>query len=58
MQVLELGIFVLDLNRGTLQASGEDINLRPQAFAVLSFLATRSGTLVSKDELLTANKGV
>jgi TolB-like protein/DNA-binding winged helix-turn-helix (wHTH) protein/Flp pilus assembly protein TadD len=53
MQVVEFGKFVLDLNRGTLRASGEDINLRPQAFEVLSILATRSGELVSKDELIS-----
>lgn len=53
-QRIEFGKFILDLNRGTLQASGADINLRPQSFEVLSFLATHSGKLVSKGELLSA----
>lgn len=53
-QRVEFGKFILDLNRGTLQASGKDIKLRPQAFEVLSLLAANSGTLVSKDELLSA----
>lgn len=54
LQQVRFGDFVLDLDRGTLQQTGEDISLRPQAFAVLSFLATRSGKLVSRDELLDA----
>ena len=53
-QKIGFGEYVLDLSRGTLQAFGEDINLRPQAFEVLSFLAAHRGKLVSKDELINA----
>jgi len=50
-EVFTFGEFVLDLSRGTLQGSGEDISLRPQTFEVFSMLARKSGNLVSKDEL-------
>ena len=53
-QQISFGEFVLDLDRGTLQRSGADVGLRPQAFQVLSYLATNSGKLVSRDELLDA----
>ena len=51
-QQISFGEFVLDLARGTLQRSGEDVGLRPQAFEVLSYLATHSGKLVSRGEIL------
>ena len=53
-QQIKFGEFILDLDRGTLQRSGEDVGLRPQAFEVLSYLSTRSGKLISRDELLDA----
>jgi adenylate cyclase len=54
LQQIRFGEFDLDLDRGTLQRAGADIGLRPQAFAVLSYLATHRGKLVSRDELLDA----
>lgn len=52
-QEFRFGDFVLDPTRGTLQGSGEDINLRSQTFEVLSLLAARNGKLVSKEELFS-----
>lgn len=54
LQQIEFGEFILDLERGSLQRSGKDVGLRRQAFDVLTFLATRRGTLVSRDELQNA----
>ena len=34
--------------------SGQSVALRPQAFAVLRYLAERAGRLVTKDELMAA----
>lgn len=47
--------FVLDLRAGLLQgAGGASVELRPQAYAVLELLARRAGTLVGKNELMSA----
>jgi TolB-like protein/DNA-binding winged helix-turn-helix (wHTH) protein len=52
---IELGGFVLDLERRTLlDARGNVVELRPQAYEVLRLLATRAGSLVTKKELIDA----
>lgn len=48
------GPFVLNLQRLRLQREGEDIELRPKAFDVLRTLIERTGSVVSKDELVAA----
>lgn len=45
--------YTLDLDRAALIKDGVDQNLRPQVFDVLRYLVERSGSLVSKEELLT-----
>ena len=45
----------VDLSRGTVSnGSGPPVALRPQALAVLTLLAAKPGTLISKDELMAA----
>jgi len=46
--------FVLDLERGLLKRDGREIRLRPQSFAVLSYLVKNRGRLVDKTELMDA----
>ncbi|MGH9875452.1 MAG: winged helix-turn-helix domain-containing protein, partial [Pyrinomonadaceae bacterium] len=46
--------FTLDLTRGCLLREGEEIKLRPQSFATLTFLIENSGRLISKEELIKA----
>src|SRR5262252_8606469 len=46
--------FTLDLTRGCLLHCGEEIKLRPQAFATLTFLVENSGRLIGKEELIKA----
>src|SRR5262245_1557203 len=46
--------FVLDLIHGCLWERSQAIKLRPKAFAVLGYLLSRAGQLVTKDELLNA----
>jgi TolB-like protein/DNA-binding winged helix-turn-helix (wHTH) protein/cytochrome c-type biogenesis protein CcmH/NrfG len=53
-QRLTFGRYALDLNRGCLLLDDREITLRPKTFAVLTYLATHPGRLVSKEELLTA----
>ena len=46
---------IADFGNETLQtAAGQPVTLRPQAFAVLRYLAGQAGQLVTKDELLSA----
>jgi DNA-binding winged helix-turn-helix (wHTH) protein/tetratricopeptide (TPR) repeat protein len=45
--------FVLDLTAGRLFADGDEVRLRPKAFALLSYLVRNAGRVVSKDELMT-----
>jgi TolB-like protein/DNA-binding winged helix-turn-helix (wHTH) protein len=47
-------LYVLDLDRGSLILDGNEIALRPKTFAVLQFLVSNAGRLVSKDELFDA----
>jgi adenylate cyclase len=44
--------FSLDLIRGSLRTSTEDIELRPKSFAVLQYLVENAGRLVAKEEIL------
>jgi len=53
-RVLRFDRFVLDLTRGCLQAGDHDIELRPKAFEVLTYLAENAGRLVTKQELYGA----
>src|SRR5262245_6435520 len=51
---LQFGSYVLDLDRGCLLLSDNEIALRPKTFAILRHLVQNSGRLVSKDELFAA----
>jgi adenylate cyclase len=51
---LQFDRYVLDLDRGSLLLDGKEIALRPKTFAVLQFLVSHAGRLVSKDELFEA----
>lgn len=42
----------LDLSRGVLLAGSAPVHLRPQAYALLHYLAGNPGRLISKDELI------
>lgn len=42
----------LDLSRGVLLAGNEPVHLRPQAYALLRYLAANPGRLIGKDELI------
>src|SRR5499426_3397335 len=53
-QTHSFGNFTLDLTRGCLLHDGEEIKLRPQTFATLTFLVENSGRLISKEELIKA----
>jgi len=46
--------FVLDVDRGTLTRNGDDVPLRPKAYAVLQCLVENWGSLVSREELTSA----
>src|SRR2546427_8816039 len=50
-RVLRFGAFELDLNGGQLRKSGVLLKLRPQAFRVLTLLASRSGQVVTREEI-------
>ena len=52
--VIAFGPYRLDRAGGRLLRAGENVPLRLKTFAVLEYLATRPGRLVSKDELLDA----
>ncbi|MHC2331118.1 winged helix-turn-helix domain-containing protein [Bradyrhizobium sp. USDA 4454] len=49
--VLIFDSFVLDLARGVARVDGVDLDLRPKSFAVLRYLASNAGRLVSKHDL-------
>jgi adenylate cyclase len=53
-QRLEFGRYVLDVGRGCLLLDGREVTLRPKTFAVLTYLASRPGQLVSKEDLFAA----
>lgn len=49
----KIGEFTLDVSRGCLRRDGIDVPLRPKSFALLEYLITHAGRLVTKDELLS-----
>lgn len=51
---LTFGAFTLDLANARLARGRRSVALTPKALAVLHYLASRPGRLVTKDELLTA----
>lgn len=51
---LVFGPFTLDTTRGELLRDGQAIALRPKAFDLLVFLASRPGEVLAKDQLITA----
>jgi TolB-like protein len=53
-KVLRFDRFVLDLTRGSLRTGETDIELRPKAFELLTYLALNAGRLVPKQELMDA----
>ena len=60
-RICTFGDFTLDLDRESLMLQDRKLPLRPQSFAVLSYLLQKPGVLVSKKELLDAiwgNKAV
>jgi TolB-like protein/DNA-binding winged helix-turn-helix (wHTH) protein/Tfp pilus assembly protein PilF len=48
-----IGDAMLDLSQGCLRRNGADVALRPKSFALLHYLVTHAGRLVTKDELLS-----
>lgn len=48
------GEFTLDLARGALFRSGEEVKLRPKVFEVLKYLVENSGRLIGKEEMAKA----
>lgn len=44
----------LDVDRGVLERNNEIVALRPKAFAMLCFMVSNSGRVLSKDELIQA----
>ena len=49
---LTFGRFVLDPDRGCLASEGSEVALRPKTFSLLTYLASRPGQWVMRDELL------
>lgn len=48
-----IGKSTLDILQGSLRRNGADVALRPKSFALLHYLVTHAGRLVTKDELLS-----
>src|SRR5215471_13507610 len=53
-KILRFDRFALDLTRGRLRAGDDDIQLPPNSFEVLCYLAANAGRLVLKQELYEA----
>lgn len=53
-QIYSFGDFTLDLTRGVLLRSGQEVRLRPKSFDLLRFLVENHGRLVGKEELFQA----
>ena len=51
MSLLRFGVFELDLTTGELRKAGVLIHLPPQPFKILALLASRSGQLVTREEI-------
>jgi DNA-binding winged helix-turn-helix (wHTH) protein/TolB-like protein/Tfp pilus assembly protein PilF len=52
--VRHFGGFEVDLDRGELRVRGTAVSLRPKSFALLAYLASQPGRLLTKDELMQA----
>jgi DNA-binding winged helix-turn-helix (wHTH) protein/tetratricopeptide (TPR) repeat protein len=52
MPLLAFGVYELDTESGELRRQGRRVHLAAQPFTVLSILASRPGTVVSRDELV------
>jgi len=50
-QVLQIGAFSLDLERGLLLKAGQAVPMRARAFALLTFLARNAERVVGRDEI-------
>ena len=48
-----IGDLMLDVSLGCPRREGADVSLRPKSFALLHYLVTHAGRLVTKDELLS-----
>jgi DNA-binding winged helix-turn-helix (wHTH) protein len=53
-QIYSFDDFTLDLDRGCLLRSGQEIRLRPKSFEVFKYLVEHQGRLVSKHDLMHA----
>jgi len=53
-QIYSFDDFTLDLDRGCLLRSGQEVRLRPKSFAVFKYLVEHRGRLVSKNDLMHA----
>ena len=51
ISVLRFRVFELDLSAGQLRKSGVLMKIRPQAFRVLTLLASRTGQVVTREEI-------
>ena len=51
-QIVTFRGFCLNFERGALYSDGVEVALRPKAFAVLAYLVSHAGELVSKEELM------
>jgi DNA-binding winged helix-turn-helix (wHTH) protein len=49
--LIRFGAFELDAQTGELRKSGVPVNLPPQPFKILALLASRAGTLVTREEI-------
>jgi DNA-binding winged helix-turn-helix (wHTH) protein len=53
-QIYSFDDFTLDLDRGCLLRSGQEVKLRPKSFEVFKYLVEHHGRLVSKNDLMRA----
>jgi DNA-binding winged helix-turn-helix (wHTH) protein len=53
-QIHSFDDFTLDLDRGCLLRSGQEVKLRPKSFEVFKYLVEHHGRLVSKNDLMRA----
>ena len=50
-KIVRFGVFEVDLTAGELRKSGSKVRLQEQPFQLLAYLLTRSGEVVTRDEL-------
>ena len=53
-QVLRFGSFALDLERNELLNGETEVELEPQVFSLIAFLASQPGRVLSRDEIIEA----